>query len=442
MADSGQSDKDISPLDLCGFDDFPLRLGDIMRGERATLGKSLAQAADEVKLRESVLEGIENCDLSVFGNPSFISGTVRSYATYLGLDPQACFEKFCQESGFGGVHAELAGKAAPRPAPDLEALHPTEDPHAEPILAATSAGKGAQSGVNALRDTAAVSAVDISSASLGTGKERRNVSTQPLIFQSKSIDKGRMAFFNDHLSPSGILSIFIVLGLIIVLSYGAWVVLQEVQRVQIVPAEPSAIEVVEDDTAPDLSDLSELSNLSDSPVFPDTQDLAQIYRPQALDTPKLVARDIPIAQIDPLQTGVFAEEPPQITPPEPAPQPQVIIPPPPSVDILALQDAWVQVKQESGEVLFEQILTAGARYRVPIDAVAPQLRAGNAGAVYLMVGDAVFGPLGQGVSVVKEVSLLSAAVRASYPPATGAEIVSLVEDNLLPPVNGEQLTER
>ena len=39
-----------TPLKLRGFDDFDICLGDIMRGERATLGKSLVDVQKELKI--------------------------------------------------------------------------------------------------------------------------------------------------------------------------------------------------------------------------------------------------------------------------------------------------------------------------------------------------------------------------------------------------------
>jgi len=67
--------------ETAGFDAFELRLGDLMRGERATLGKSLA-----------------------FDTPGFIAGYVRSYARYLNMDPDWAFDTFCTESGFATAH--------------------------------------------------------------------------------------------------------------------------------------------------------------------------------------------------------------------------------------------------------------------------------------------------------------------------------------------------
>ena len=45
-----------------GFDDFELRLGDVMRGERATLGKSLLDVQRELKIKAAYIAAIENCD--------------------------------------------------------------------------------------------------------------------------------------------------------------------------------------------------------------------------------------------------------------------------------------------------------------------------------------------------------------------------------------------
>ena len=70
-----------------GFDSFELRLGDVMRGERATLGKSLLDVQRELKIKATYIAAIENCDTTAFETQGFIAGYVRSYARYLGMDP-------------------------------------------------------------------------------------------------------------------------------------------------------------------------------------------------------------------------------------------------------------------------------------------------------------------------------------------------------------------
>ena len=98
-----------------GFDAFDLRLGDLMRGERATLGKSLLDVEREIRIRASYIAAIENADPNAFDTPGFIPGYVRSYARYLGMDPDEAFDTFCKECGFSVAHGMSAGASARKP---------------------------------------------------------------------------------------------------------------------------------------------------------------------------------------------------------------------------------------------------------------------------------------------------------------------------------------
>jgi Uncharacterized protein conserved in bacteria len=100
-----------------GFDDFELKLGDIMRGERATIGKSLLDVQRELKIKATYIAAIENADPSVFETQGFIAGYVRSYARYLDLDPDWAFSRFCQESGFAVVHGMSPQASSKRKGP-------------------------------------------------------------------------------------------------------------------------------------------------------------------------------------------------------------------------------------------------------------------------------------------------------------------------------------
>jgi len=53
------------------FDDFQLRLGDIMRGERATMGKSLLDVQRELRIKASYIAAIENADPDAFDTPGY-----------------------------------------------------------------------------------------------------------------------------------------------------------------------------------------------------------------------------------------------------------------------------------------------------------------------------------------------------------------------------------
>tara|TARA_B100000242_G_C43027708_1_gene478597 strand:- start:161 stop:1513 length:1353 start_codon:yes stop_codon:yes gene_type:complete len=86
-----------------GFDSYILRLGEELRGERATLGKSLIQVQKDLKIKAAYISAIENCDLDAFPNKGFVAGYVRSYARYLNLNPEEIYERFCSESGFSSI---------------------------------------------------------------------------------------------------------------------------------------------------------------------------------------------------------------------------------------------------------------------------------------------------------------------------------------------------
>ena len=83
-----------------GFDDYDFRLGDILRGERATLGKSLLDVEKETKIKANYIAAIENCDPTVFESQAFIAGSVRSYARYLELDPDIIFTACSRSKAF------------------------------------------------------------------------------------------------------------------------------------------------------------------------------------------------------------------------------------------------------------------------------------------------------------------------------------------------------
>ena len=77
-----------------------MSLGDIIRGERATQGKSVTDVRLELRLNKSYIIAIEHGDLAAFRTPKFIRGYVCSYAKYLGIDPDEAFEIFCADTGF------------------------------------------------------------------------------------------------------------------------------------------------------------------------------------------------------------------------------------------------------------------------------------------------------------------------------------------------------
>ncbi len=86
----------------------------------------------------------------------------------------------------------------------------------------------------------------------------------------------------------------------------------------------------------------------------------------------------------------------------------------PQVMLFAVQPSWVRVRAADGTVLFEKILDANEEYVLPDTEGVPTLRAGNAGALYFAVNGRIYGPAGQGPSVVKNVALTPDALSGTY----------------------------
>ncbi|MGY6533946.1 MAG: helix-turn-helix domain-containing protein [Pararhodobacter sp.] len=374
-----------------GFDDYELRLGDLLRGERATLSKSLLDVQRELHIRATYIAAIENGDLSVFETPSFVAGFVRSYARYLGMDPEWVYDRFCMEHGFAVNHgmAGFARDSAPTPA----------GPAAAPRRAQPSGIGAPLKGVGLLPDP------------------------EP---------------FWRRVEPGALGSVSILAALILGLGFAGWTVLQEVQRVQVAPA----------DFAPTvLSDIDPLADtgiaMRDTPEAPVTSDTnaperaaasrldadqdrqpiegrVRVARPQALDAPVMVPRDGPIAAISPRD-----ERSPAVISADRAvsealadqlaesgtPAPQVHDAAPPAVEILAVRPSWVRVRGADNSVIFERILDAGERYTIPQTEVPPTLHAGNSGSVYFLIDGQPYGPAAPGAQVVRNMALSVDALR-------------------------------
>lgn len=363
-----------------GFDDFEVRLGDLMRGERATLGKSLLDVQRELHIRATYIAAIEAGDLSAFEAASFVAGYVRSYARYLGMDPDWSYAKFCAETGFA-VTTEL-----------------------------TRGGSG------------------------------NKVISQPVAardFSQGLLSRTKMAAepdpFWQRLDPVAIGSVAVMIFLIVGVTFGGWTVLRELQRVNLAPADQSPevmadLDPVLSGAAPRMSVVEEPAlRLPSEAATPQVaaQGVVRNYRPEALDAPVVVSRDGPIAAINPRgsETGdndvtiraaidqALLEAEGQITTPETV---RVTQDGPAMVEILAVRPSWIRVRAADGTTLFEKVLDAGERYTVPQSEAPATLRAGNSGSVYMIVDGQAFGPTAPGAQVVDQIALSPEAVTERF----------------------------
>ena len=368
-------------VELRGYDSYTVTLGDKLRGERATLGKTLDDIQKETRLRIEFLLGIENADITAFPAPSFIAGYVRSYASHLNLDPDECFNQFCKESGFIGLQSEIDGKKRNKVIKPTKLLD-------EPIL-------------------------------------------NPQI-QKKKINNGIL----NNFSFSGLFSLTALLVLILGLGYGGVTVLNEVQKVNLSPINQSpSVQSISSTSIDENSFFDDVE--SNNTNIASNSDLEKFYRPTELVLPLMTPRDGPISAIDPAISGIYVEDKNSVISEsnqediiQVKKNPQVIKEDLPSVYVVAQKPAWVRIYEPNGNILFENILDTGQRYEVPQSAQTAMLRAGNSGSVYLMIDNNFYGPLGTATGVAKKVNLRAETILENY---------TLVENNLTlplePPIN-------
>jgi len=364
-------------LKLKSFDDYEMRLGDIMRGERATLGKSLLDVQRELRIKASYIAAIEDADPAAFDTPGFISGYVRSYARFLKMDPDVAFAAFCAESGFVPAHGMSAAASVRRPE--------TED-----------SIEAAQNAFNPF------------------------VNPKTPFLPSDETWMARVQY-------NAVGSIVVLLLLIGGIGFGGWSLLREIQRVQIVPVDQAPLALAEVDPLQTVLSNSAVNAMDTAGAArAETAKIDRLYRPKALDAPVLVARDGPISTLDPSAMGAFVVTEPKVEPLIVAAQsadleavqtvdvPIVLEEPLPELALFAVRPAWVRIRSGDGDVIFEKILDAGEEYTLPQTEVAAVLRAGMSGSIYFKVNGQLYGPAGQKTSTIKNVSLSISAVTERY----------------------------
>ncbi len=372
-----------------GYDLNDLPLGDLLRGERATLGKSLLDVERELRIRATYIAAIENGDVGAFQSPGFIAGYVRSYARYLSIDPEWTFRRFCEGTGFRGIHGGAAGQA---------------------------------------------------------GQVKRTVGEAPRRMDPNEVmSSTRISYaptndsFLSRIEPGALGSIAVLVLLTCGIGYGAWAILHDIQRLNIAPIDEAP-------SAP-LAQLDPLAGASDGAfdvaqgfdiAVPGPEDADRIYRPQALEAPVLTPRDSAIGTVDPNEVGTLADAAPRTAPDGPtAPAAAATVQVTQAVDqvmIFATRPTWVRVTSPAGDTIYEATLNAGDSFVVPEGDSVPMLRSGNAGSLYFAGNGVALGPAGVGASIVRDVELTADALTQAYSIAdTGAdpdltEIASLVLD--------------
>ena len=350
-----------------GFDSYEFKLGDLLRGERATLGKSLMDIQRELKINVNIISAIESCDISGHEKSVFISGYVRSYAKFLNLNQQWVLDIFCKESGYS-IPSSLS---------------------------------------NDRKKTNNTVKTSFNQKKLFTNSFEKKSN----IFMEKSYGFNKIKF-------RSFLSFFTLIFLIFGLGFGGRFVIKEIQQVNIVDEDIFPIIIDNDINKQDklVQDLGDKTINNSGQIF-------------------FKSLDGPIADIDINKSGFFEDD-------ETIPEFGVVSLKVKNIEtinnrnstisILASRPAWVRIYTKDGKVINEDILNTGQIMKVPSNMDNVVLRSGNAGSVFIKIDNLTYGPIGEGTSVVKNISLKLDDIIENFQEVTNEELLNpLKRINLL-----------
>ncbi len=384
-------------LILKGFDSYEVSLGDALRGERATLGKSLLDVERDLKIRAIYIAAIEECDINAFPNTGFVAGYVRSYARYLNLDPDPTFEAFCREANFKGTDV-------------------------------TTFQQNPKSKGNKVKIT-------------------KSKLTQPNSISDKWEPGAVGVVANSTINAANLLNsvgpFFVLAILIISLGYGGWKIFENIQRIELVAIEQSPI--VQNSPFSSFS-ISEEPG-SGSGVNPD---IMALYSDQVTESSFSNPRDGKIADIDSSVIGFYVQNSDQqsnfgrlsseqdsskvnlpefkvlgLGSDEPLNYKKTVndssdlggsvgdsnsLELPsfnyklPEFSLFSYGPTWIKLESVLSDKSFEVIMDSEVPFAIGDKWHFGSLRAGNANNLYIIINGAAYGPLGTS-SVVKNVEI-------------------------------------
>ena len=343
------------------FDDFETSLGDLMRGQRATLSKSLLDIQKELGLPPYIIFAIENGDLEAFPNKSLVGSYVLQYSKFLGWDPERTYKKFCQETGH-------VSKATINTGSSYQSFNSTSEykPYNKSSIKSISLFEHILGGIFQKSTLIGLAAFSLVSLLLASG----GYLVWTFYFQ---------VFENpDQINTTG------TVGTLITENDGnsGTEIIDEIQVV--LPVFPQLTGQKGLDKIGDLIPQVSDEEFNPVPNWENHVSITSKYDPSNLPFEPVFQPEVELLLTDITDTDVEKSN---------------------EILLVTTSESWVRVKGESGRVLFERVLVAGEQYEVPETGERLILRAGNSGSLYFIVNGVPFGPSGEGTNVIDNVYL-------------------------------------
>ena len=367
---TGEDNSQNESSQQSNFSDYNASLGDLMRGQRASLGKSLLDVQKEVGLAPYIIFAIENGDLEAFPNKSLVGSYVLQYSKYLGWDPKKTYDKFCKESGHVVRINDDSGHSYP------STFYTTNE---------LSSRKAFKNRISLLEHIFG-----------GLIQKSTLIGLAAVSFVSLLLASGGYLvwtfYFQVYENPDQITSTATVGSNIFGNDNGSDTINSEGTQIAFTIQTNNTFQTGLDKIG-DLIPLEVEASFNFTPDWQNHSSIVSKYKPGNLPEVPVFLPEEDTGLADISDTTMENSN---------------------KIYLLTTSESWIRVKGESGRVLFERVLVAGEKYEVPNIGERLILRAGNSGSLYFTIGGIGYGPFGSGTSVVDNIYLDSTLLKQNY----------------------------
>lgn len=365
------------------------RAGADLRAARERLGWELSEIAAGLRIRQPHLEALEEGRIDLLPGHAYVLGFLRTYAASLGLDPEEVVRRFKAEAGEVTPKTELA---FPAPMPERGV------PAGAVVLLGLVLVIGAYIGWYRLSGEGRLPP---ESTAIPHRLEPLAQRVAPSVRPAKAPAKVATRTQPAATAPAQVATT----------AHPSAAMPTQVATAAQPPVTASTSALT---AAPPAIIAMSPSSAAAAPLQPADQSQAdQTSTPVAHQDPgsgqsqqALAAQSVAATSLAQNSVPAAASAPPVATPANSAAAPNA----PPQVVLRATADAWVQVRNKSGQVLLNRILHAGDTWQVP-DRPNLLLTTGNAGGTEVEVNGVSSGVLGASGAVRRDLPLDPAAIK-------------------------------
>ena len=409
MTNTGsQDDANVTPFRDVNADSNQRRIADDLRQARLERGLELRDVSGTLRIRAVYLEALEDGRFDDLPGTTYVAGFLRTYGDFLGLDAEELVRRFKDETGGVLVHQQLSF-----PVPASEARQPTAGIIIGALILAIAGA--AIWFVNNERDLVDLELVPAVEETHDTASDDSNatVDAAPAVEETMTTEEDDEGASDDPSAvETAVEEVEAVAEEVVDELVAETEMIAEAASDGVDGAADVVDEAVDDaeaaleDAVSDDDSSAEEQDVDFAAVEPDTPD-----ETAAEDVSPDAAVDVAVPDAEEIASDEALAETEALLDTDSGYVPRIYGRPNTDsrVEIVALDESWIQVEAPNNVILLTRLLLPGDIYHVPNrDDVT--LDTGNAGGLEVRVDGETIAPLGDAGMVVRNVSLSADAL--------------------------------